>query len=93
MDAKELTKKFYELSEWKHEAEKRIEYLEQENQKLRRLIGDMSIDLKNARSVNQEKRRKHMKRIKEILTYLLIAFLFIVVFLGIIWPFMDLAYR
>ena len=46
MDAKELTKKFYELSEWKHEAEKRIEYLEQENQKLRRLTGDMSIDLK-----------------------------------------------
>lgn len=46
MDAKELTKKFYELSEWKHETEKRIEYLEQENQKLRRLTGDMSIDLK-----------------------------------------------
>lgn len=46
MDAKELTKKFYELSEWKREAEKRIEYLEQENQKLRRLTGDMSIDLK-----------------------------------------------
>ena len=92
MDAKELTKKFYELSEWKHEAEKRIEYLEQENQKLRRLTGDMSIDLKMLISQSGE-RRKHMKRIKEILTYLLLAFLFVVVFLGIIWPFMDLAYR
>lgn len=46
MDARELTNKFYELSAWKYEAEKRIEFLEQENQKLRRLTDDMKIDLK-----------------------------------------------
>ena len=34
-----------------------------------------------------------MKRIKEILTYLLMAFLFVVAFMGIIMTLMDLAYR
>ena len=55
MDARELTNKFYELSAWKYEAEKRIEFLEQENQKLRRLTDDMKIDLK---MLEQSIRRK-----------------------------------
>ena len=46
MDARELTVKYNELSDWKHEVEKRIEFLEQENEKLRRLTNDMSIDIK-----------------------------------------------
>ena len=46
MDARELTVKYNELSDWKREAEKRIEFLEQENEKLRRLTNDLSIDIK-----------------------------------------------
>jgi hypothetical protein len=45
MDARELTKKYYELHDWKIEADKKIGFLEMENQKLRTIVNDMVIDL------------------------------------------------
>lgn len=46
MDARELTKKMYEQQNIIYEHDKRIEYLEQELEKLRMFIDDMKIDLK-----------------------------------------------
>lgn len=46
MDAKELTVKYHELSDWRHEAIKQIEFLEQENEKIRLQLNDLMIDVK-----------------------------------------------
>lgn len=46
MDARELTKKYYEMSNKLIDAIKDIEFLKSENEKLRMKLDDMSIDVK-----------------------------------------------
>ena len=46
MDARELTKKYFEDHQSLREAQKQIEYLTQECAKLRRMVEDMQIDIK-----------------------------------------------
>ena len=46
MDAKELTKKYYDLENRYTETKKQVEYLTQEFEKQRLIIEDMKIDLK-----------------------------------------------
>lgn len=46
MDARELTKKYWELSNLVDELKKKVEFLEQENAKLRMLTEDLKIDVK-----------------------------------------------
>lgn len=46
MDAKELTKKYWELKNEVAELKKEVEYLKDEVQKLQMLTGDMEIDLR-----------------------------------------------
>ena len=45
MDAKELTKVYEDYSSRTRELEKKVEYLEQELEKLRILYGDMKYDI------------------------------------------------
>ena len=44
MDARELTKKFYELENTIYDYRKRIEYLEDSNRKLQMQVSDLKID-------------------------------------------------
>lgn len=53
MNAKELTEKYFTLKYRLDDYEKRIEFLEQENSKLRRLIEDMQIDVKMLQNMRQ----------------------------------------
>lgn len=46
MDARELTIRYHEDHQSLRNAEKQIEYLTQECQKLRRMVEDMQIDIK-----------------------------------------------
>lgn len=46
MDAKELTRKYYEIEQLALDLKKRVEYLEAENAKLRLTISDLEIDVK-----------------------------------------------
>ncbi len=46
MDARELTKKYYEMSNKLIDAIKDIEFLKSENEKLRMKLDDISIDVK-----------------------------------------------
>lgn len=46
MDARELTNKYFEDHQRLFEAEKQVEFLTQECQKLRRMVEDMQIDIK-----------------------------------------------
>ena len=46
MDARELTKKYYEMSNKLIDAIKDIEFLKSENEKLRMKLDDMSVDVK-----------------------------------------------
>jgi regulator of replication initiation timing len=46
MDARELTKKYYEMSNKLTDAIKDIEFLKSENEKLRMKLDDLSIDVK-----------------------------------------------
>lgn len=46
MDARELTKKYWELSNLVDDLKKKVEFLEQENSKLRMLTEDLKIDVK-----------------------------------------------
>ena len=55
MDARELTKKFYELENIIYDYRKRIEYLEDVNRKMEMRVKDLEIDVrmnKNMRRVN-----------------------------------------
>ena len=45
MDAKELTKKWFELEQSRQDMEKRVKFLEMENEKLRTIVSDLGIDL------------------------------------------------
>lgn len=45
MDAKELTKKWFELEHSRQDMEKRVKFLEMENEKLRTIVSDLGIDL------------------------------------------------
>ena len=45
MDAKELTKKYYDLENRYTETKKQVEYLTQEFEKLRLLVDDLRIDV------------------------------------------------
>lgn len=46
MDARELTKRFYDLNNLVDDLKKRVEFLEQENAKLRLQVNDLMIDVK-----------------------------------------------
>lgn len=46
MDARELTEKYYKMSGEITELKKTVDYLEQETQKLRRIVSDLQIDIK-----------------------------------------------
>lgn len=46
MDARELTKKVYELENIIYDLRKRIEYLEDVNRKLEMYVDDLQIDVK-----------------------------------------------
>lgn len=46
MDARELTKKYYDLNNQIIELSKKVEFLEQENSKLRMQVDDLKIDVK-----------------------------------------------
>jgi len=46
MDARELTKKYYDLDKQVAELIKKVDYLEQENAKLRLQVNDLMIDVK-----------------------------------------------
>ena len=46
MDARELTKKYYDLNNQVAELIKKVDYLEQENAKLRLQVNDLMIDVK-----------------------------------------------
>lgn len=55
MDARELTKKFYELENINYDFRKRIEYLEDVNRKMEMRLKDLEVDLRmqqNMRRVN-----------------------------------------
>lgn len=45
MDARELTKRYYELMENYIETKKTVDFLEQEVSKLRRFVDDMKVDI------------------------------------------------
>ena len=47
MDARELTQKYYDLSNRVRQLEKTVEFLEQEFQKQRMKVDDMSYDVKD----------------------------------------------
>ena len=53
MNAKELTDKYFTLKYQNDDFEKRIDYLEQENIKLRRIIEDMKIDIKMMNNIKR----------------------------------------
>lgn len=46
MDAKELTKKYYDLDNKFAEDHKNVEFLMSENMKLRRMVEDAAVDIK-----------------------------------------------
>ena len=55
MDARELTKKFYELENIIYDYRKRIEYLEDVNRKMEMRVKDLEVDVrmdKNMRRIN-----------------------------------------
>ena len=53
MDAKELTKKFYELENKNYDLNKRVEYLEQQLSKMTMLLDDLRVDFKMFENMNR----------------------------------------
>ena len=55
MDARELTQKYYDLSNRVSQLEKTVEFLEQEFQKQRMKVDDMSYDVKDLQMMRRIK--------------------------------------
>lgn len=53
MNAQELTERYFKIKDVVYDLNKKVEYLEQENVKLRRAVEDMQIDIKMMQHMNK----------------------------------------